>query len=341
MEEDTMPRKSLLTWAVLLLALVLVVFAAAGCGGSSSSSGGTSSSSAATADLSADQIVQQSAEKMKDVKSATMTADVALQLQGDTSKITDPTQKAMLSQGISLRMDGKSQTKPMAADMKLSVSLSGQNIDLGIIADGDQAWVEYQGKYYKVDQKNTKSVTDAAGSGLSPMDQLKKQGLNIDKWGVKYELVGTEDMSGTQVYHVKATVDTKAMAADLMKQMSSPDLGKQLGDPAAAQQLQQGLAQNKTQIDELSKSVKDMSGDYWYVVDTLYLTKASWTVALDTKGQKGMQGVDGMTVKANVTMSGFNEPVTVSPPAKSLPFDKLMNQMFGGMTGGSASGLGI
>lgn len=335
-----MRRKSQISWAVLLLALVLVMVVAAGCGGSSSSSSGASSSSAATADLTADQIVQQSAEKMKDVKSATMTADVALQLQGDTSKITDPTQKAMLSQGISLRMDGKSQTEPMAADMKVSVSLAGQNIDLGIIADGDQAWVEYQGKYYKVDQKNTKSVTEAAGSGLSPMDQLKKQGLDIDKWGVKYELVGTEDMNGAQVYHVKATVDTKAMAADLMKQMSSPDLGKQLGDPAAAQQLQQGLAQNKAQIDELSKSVKDMTGDYWYVVDTLYLTKASWTVALDTKGQKDMQGVNGMTLKADLTMSGFDEPVTVSPPAKSLPFDKLMNQMFGGMTGGSASGLG-
>jgi len=336
-----MVRKSQMSWAVLLLALVLVIIAAAGCGGSSSSTSGSSNGTAATADLTADQIVQQSAEKMKDVKSATMTADVALAMQGDPSKMTDPTQKAMLSQGVSLRMDGKSQTDPMAADMKVSVGLAGQNIDLGIIAQGDTAWVEYQGKYYKVDQKNTKSVTKVTQSGLSPMEQLKKQGLDIGKWGVKYELVGTKDMGGTKVYHVKATVDTKAMAADLMTQMSNPDLGKQLGDPAAAKQLQQGLAQNKAQIDELSNSVKDMAGDYWYEVDTLYLTKASWNVALDTKGQKDMQGVDGMTLKADLTMSGFNEPVTVSPPAKALPFDKLMNQMFGGMMGGSASGMGL
>jgi hypothetical protein len=341
MEEDTMRRKSQMSWTVLLLVLVLVLVAAVGCGGSSSSSSGGSSSPAATGDLTADQIVQQSAEKMKDVKSAAMTADVALEVQGDASKMTDPTQKAMLSQGLSLHLDGKSQTDPMAADMKVSVGLAGQTIDLGVIADGDTAYVEYQGKYYKVDQKNTKSVTDAAGSGLSPMDQLKKQGLDIDKWGVKYELLGTEDMNGAQVYHVKATVDTKAMVADLMKQMSNPDLGAKLGDPATAKQLQQGLAQNKAQIDELSNSVKAVTGDYWYAVDTLYLTKATWNVALDTKGLKDMQGVDGMTMKADLTMSGFNEPVTVSPPAKSLPFDKLMNQMFGGMMGGSTSGLGI
>lgn len=336
-----MPRKSQMSWAVLFLALLLVMVAVAGCGGSSSSSGSTSSSPAATAGLTADQIVQQSAEKMKDVKSASVTADVALQVQGDPTKMTDPTSKALLSQGLSLHMDGKSQTDPLATDMKVSVGIAGQNIDVGVIADGDKAWVEYQSKYYKVDQKNAKSVTSAAGSGLSPMDQLKKQGIDVSNWGLTYELVGTEDVAGTQAYHVKATVDTKAMVADLMKQMSNPDLGSQLGDPATAKQLQQGLAQNKAQIDELSKSVKDASGDYWYAVDTLYLTKASWNVALDTKGQKGMQGVDGMTLKADMTMSGFNEPVTVSPPANALPFEKLMNQMFGGMLGGSSSGLGI
>ena len=332
--------KSQMSWVVLLIALLLVLAAAAGCGGSSSSSD-TSGASAASADLTADEIVQQSAEKMKDVTSASMTADVALEVQGDPAKMTDPTQKAMLSQGLSLRMDGQSQTDPMAADMKISVGLAGQNIDLGIIADGDNAYVEYQGKYYKVDQKNTKSVTDAAASGLSPMDQLKKQGLNVDNWGVTYELVGTEDMGGTQVYHLKAMVDAKAMVADLMKQMSNPDLGAQLGDPATAKQLQEGLAQNKAQIDELSKGITDVSGDYWYAVDTLYMTKASWNVSLDTKGQKDMQGIDGMTLKADVTMSGFNEPVTVSPPAKALPLDKLMNQMFGGMMGGSGSGMGF
>lgn len=333
-----MRRRSRMSWAVLLLALLLIMVVAAGCGGSSSSSNDSSSSSDATADLTADQIVQQSAEKMKDVTSAAMTADVALEVQGDPSKMTDPTQKAMLSQGLSLRMDGKSQTDPIAADMKVSVGLAGQNIDLGIIADGDKAWVEYQGKYYKVDQKNTKSVTEAAGSGLSPMDQLKEQGLDVDEWGVTYELVGTEDVGGTQAYHVKATVDTQAMVTDLLKQMSDPDLGSQLGDPAAAQQLKQGLTENKAQIDELSKSVKDVSGDYWYEVDTLYLTKASWAVSLDTKGQKDMEGVDGMTLKADVTMSDFNQPVTVSPPASALPLDKLTEEMFGGMMGGSGSG---
>ena len=37
-------------------------------------------------------------------------------------------------------------------------------------------------------------------------------------------------------------------------------------------------------------------------------------------------------MKLTMTMSDFNEPVTVEAPAKAQPFDKLMEQMFGGMT---------
>ena len=38
-------------------------------------------------------------------------------------------------------------------------------------------------------------------------------------------------------------------------------------------------------------------------------------------------------------MADFNEPVSVTPPAEALPFDKLMNEVFGGLMGGSGSGL--
>lgn len=331
-----MPRKPLSTWVLLLLS-ALVLVAAAACGDDSSSPDAAATSAAPVVELSAAQIVEQSAEKMKDLKSGSFTADLALQLQGDPAQMTDPTQKALLSEGLRLHMDGKSASDPVAAEASLNVGVAGQNLEFGVIADGDKAWVEYQGKYYKVDQKDTKGLSETAASGLSPMEQLKKEGLDPDAWDVQYELVGTEDLEGVQVYHVKGTVDTKAMARDLLKQLEDPDLGTQLGDAATAEQLQKGLAENKKQVEALTNSVRDVAADYWYDADTLYLRKASWNVALDTKGQKDMEGIDGMTFKADMTMSGFDEPVTVKPPAKALPFDKLMNEMFGGLIG-SGSG---
>jgi len=334
-EEDPMPRKVLTTWVLLLVASALLLAATVGCGGDSSSPDTAASTSAApVADLTAQQIVEQSAEKMKDVKSGSFTAELALELQGDPAKMTDPTQKAMLSQGLTLRADGKSSTDPVAVETRLDVGIAGQNLDFGLIAAGDKAWVQYQGKYYKVDQKDSKGLSETAADSLSPMDQLKKQGLDPEAWDIQYELVDTVALEGVQVYHVKGTVDTKAMARDLLKQLEDPDLGKQLGDPATAEQLQQGLAENKKQVEALTDGVREATADYWFEVDTLYLRKAAWRVVLDTKGQKDMEGIDGMTLKAAMTMSGFGEPVTVKPPAKALPFDKLMNEMFGGLMSG-------
>jgi len=331
-----MRRRTVSTWLVLIIALALL--AAAGCGGDKSSS---SSAPAATvaAGVSADQVVKDSEAKMAQLNSASFTADMGLEVQGDPSKMTDPTQKALLSQGISLHVEGKSATDPMASDMKMSVGIAGQTLDFGMMAQGDEAWVEYQGKWYAVDQKNSKSLSDQAKTGAAPTEQLKSLGLDPSAWGTSYEMVGVEDMAGTQVYHVKATADPAKLAEDLTKAMNDPSLLDKLGDPGTAKQLEQGLAQNKKQVEALKKSLTDVAVDYWIGVDDMLMRKAEFSAGLAPKGQQGMEGIDGMTVKMSMTMADFDQPVSVTPPAKALPFDTLMNEVLGGMMGGSGSGL--
>jgi hypothetical protein len=331
-----MRRRTVSTWLVLIVALALL--AAAGCGGDKSSS---SSAPAATvaAGVSADQVVKDSEAKMAQLSSASFTADMGLEVQGDPAKMTDPTQQAMLSQGISLHVEGASATDPMASDMKMNVSIAGQTLDFGMMAQGDEAWVEYQDKWYAVDQKNSKSLSDQAKTGAAPTEQLKSLGLDPSAWGTSYEMVGVEDMAGTQVYHVKATADPAKLAEDLTKAMNDPSLLDKLGDPGTAKQLEQGLAQNKKQVEALKKSLTDVAVDYWIGVDDMLMRKAEFSAGLAPKGQQGMEGIDGMSVKMSMTMADFDQPVTVTPPAQALPFDKLMNEMFGGMLGGGGSGL--
>ena len=329
--------RSMSTWLVLVL--ILTLLAAAGCGGDKSSSGGSPGTTVVAADVSADQVVKDSEAKMAQLKSASFTADMGLEVQGDPNKMTDPTQKAMLSQGLSLHAEGKSATDPIALDMKMSVGIAGQTLDFGMMAQGDEAWVEYQGKWYAVDQKNSKSLSDQAKTGAAPTEQLKSLGLDPSAWGTSYEMAGIEDMAGTQVYHVKATADPAKLAEDLTKAMSDPSLLDKLGDPSTAKQLEQGLAQNKKQVEELKKSLKDVAVDYWIGVDDKLMRKAELSAALVTKGQQGMDGVDGMTMNMSMTMADFDEPVTVTPPAEALPFDKLMNEVFGGLMGSGGSGL--
>ena len=333
-----MRRKSVSMWTVLALVLALILLAAAGCGGGKSSSNGSPGATTVASGVSPDQVVKDSEAKKAQVKSASFIADMGLQVQGDASKMTDPTQKALLSQGLSLHVEGKSATDPMAADMKLSAGVAGQTLDFGMMAQGDQAWVEYQGQWYVLDKKSSKSLSGQATIGAAPTEQLKSLGLDPSSWGTSYQIVGTEDLSGTQVYHVKATANPAKLAADLTTAMNDPSLLNRLGDKSTAKQLEQALAQNKKQVEELKKSLTNVTVDYWIGVDDMLMRKAELTADLATKGQQGMTGIDGMTLKMSMTMADFDQPVTVTPPANALPFKKLMNQMFGGALG-SGSGL--
>ena len=96
------------------LALTLAVAALAGgrgkAGDTASADDSAATTTVASDGRSSDQIVKDSEAKMATVGSASFTADFAMQMQGDTSKITDPTAKALLSQGITFSATGKSAT---------------------------------------------------------------------------------------------------------------------------------------------------------------------------------------------------------------------------------------
>lgn len=328
--------KSFAPWVVLLLVVALI--AAAGCG--SSSTPASSPSPTVPAGVSADQVVKDSEAKMAQVTSASFVADMGLQVQGDTSQMTDPTQKALLSQGVTLHVEGKSSKDPVALDMTMSVGVAGQTLDMGMKTQGTTSWIEYQGQWYKIDAKSSKSLDKQAQIGAAPTEQLKSLGLDPSAWGTTYQMVGVEDLGGTQVYHVKATADPQKVADALTKALKDPSLAKKLGGSAQLKQLEQGLKQSGGQADALAKSLKEATVDYWIGVDDQLMHKAQFLVTLDTQGQQGMSGLKGMTMKMTTSMSDFDQPVTVTPPASAQPLSKLMQQMFGGLGGALGGSLG-
>ena len=326
--------------AVLLLVLLLVLVAAAGCGSSNKGSSGASPAATLASGVDAAQVVKDSEAKMATVKSASFTADFGLQVQGDTTKMTDPTAKALLSQGITLHAEGASAKEPTAVDMTMSLGIAGQNLDFGMKSTGKKSWVEYQGTWYALDGKNAKALDKQAQNGAAPTEQLKSMGIDPSTWGTTFQMVGTEDLNGVQVYHVKAVADPQKLAQSLTKAAESPSLGSKLGGSSSQLgQLSQGLTQNKAQAEQLAKTLKDATVEYWIGVDDQYMYKAQLGGAMDMSGQKNMKGVTGLTMKGTVTMSKFDEPVTVTPPAGAKSFKEFMNQLFGGMLGGSSGGL--
>ena len=322
--------------AVLLLVLALVLVAVAGCGGRDKASTAASVAATAASGQSADEIVKASEARMKQVNSASFTADLALEVQGDPEQMTDPTAKALLSQGVTVHAEGKSANDPTAVDLTISLGLAGQNLEFGMMSQGSKSWIQYQGTWYALDRKNAKALDEQATTGAAPTEQLKSMGVDPSAWGTTYELAGTEDLGGVAVYHVTAVADPQKLADSLMKAAEDPSLQDKLGGSGSELgQLGQGLTQNKQQAEELAKSLKKATVDYWIGVDDQLMYKAQFAAAMDTQGQKDMQGLGGLGMTGTVTMADFDEPVEVTPPAGAQPFDKLMQQLFGGMLGGS------
>jgi hypothetical protein len=325
--------------AALLLVLALVLVALAGCGGSDKAASVASPAATLASGADAAQIVKDSEAKMATVNSASFTADVGLQVQGDTAKMTDPTAKALLSQGITFHAEGASANDPTAVDMTMSLGIAGQNLEFGMKSQGKKSWIEYQGTWYALDAKNARSLDRQAKTGAAPTEQLRSMGIDPSTWGATYQLVGMEtlDVNGStvQVYRVKAAADPQKVAGSLLKAAEDPSLGSKLGGSSSALgQLTQGLKQDKQQAEQLGKSLKDATVEYWIGVKDQYMYKAQFGAAMDTSGQKDMQGLTGMTVTGAVTMAKFDQPVDVTPPVGAKPFKDFMNQLFGGMLGG-------
>jgi predicted small lipoprotein YifL len=323
---------------LLVLALLLTVAALAGCGGDGAATEDSPAAAATAADgRSAEQIVKDSETKMATVNSAAFTADFALKIDGDTSKMTDPTAKALLGQGISLSAEGKSAKEPTAADMTMTLGIAGQNLEFGMKAVGKKAWLEYQGVWYKVDGKNAKALDKQAQSGAAPTEQLKSMGIDPSAWGTEYQLAGTEDLGGVQVYHVKAEADPQKLADSLAKAAEDPSLGEQLGGSGQLGQLGSGLTGDADQAKEIAKTLKSATVEFWIGVDDAYMYKAQLAATMDTSGQKDMQGVSGLSVSGTVAMSDFDQAFDVAAPTGAKPFEEFMNNLFGGMLGGSGS----
>lgn len=330
-----MRRKDLTVWAALLLAVALAFVFAAGCGGDEEkTSAATSPSPSAAADLTPQEIVDQSTAAMNGLTSAAFTADVKLGLEGDASKMSDPTAQQLLSKPITLHMEGASSTKPQAADMDVTVSLMGQNLQMTVLNEGKKAWVEYEDTWYAIPQEDTKAL-QSSGSGALPTEQLSELGLDPKAWTVDWELLGTETYDGAEVYHLKAAPDPKQIADDVMKALNDPELYKQLGDPEAAEQLKAMKAQNAKQLKEMQKALENVEVQLWVDVESMYLRQGTVAIGMNTEGMEGAEGLTAMNVDIAFTMDDFDEPVEVEAPAKAKDFDTLMNQLVGGMMGTS------
>lgn len=316
--------------SILVAVMAIAALVAAGCGGGDEDGNGGNGGDGGK--MSAKEIVAASQKAMNDIKSAAFDMSMEIAIKGDTSKVTDPQAKQLLSSPIAVKASGKVGNVPQKLDMTMSADAMGQKFDLGMRMDGDVVYVQFMGTWYEIPKDMAQGMTGASPAPDETQkltDAYKQLGIDPNTWASEYTLVGEEDVNGVATYHIAVTVDMEKIAADLSKLAGSASgLGSIVGGQAGTtdpEELQKTL-------DMLKAAVKDVKVDYWIGKDDKYMYKLDASGMLDVAAlpeeeRQGAEGLESMDFSMTMTMSDYNKDFTVEKPADAKPFDQLFNDL--------------
>jgi len=330
-------RKLFLSTVAVVLATIALV--AAGCG-----SAGTGAASTATiADgMTVAQIMARSQQAMGKVSSASFTADATFKVSSNGSSATG----LMLGgQPIALHLAGKvaghagkvgtstaaraAAAKAARADIAVTIKTGAQAVDLGFKTTGGRTWVGFQGAWYAVPRSKR-----SAGANATPVPSATSLGIDPGTWAAS-STVATEQLDGAKVYHVVAKADTARVMSDFIKALTGPAASRAAGSAGGAGAELNLLTHDSALLKSLQKSLASASVEEWIDATSFRLVKGAVTARLHFGSG---QSATGLGVQATVTLSGFDQPVTVVPPLHAKPFKQLTNGL---SSLGAASGAGL
>jgi hypothetical protein len=330
-------------WLIaLVVALAVAVTVAAGCGGSNQSSSSSSSSGTSGGTLTAQQIADKSTAAMQAIKSSSFTLDLTATIKGDASKVTDAQTKALLQSPISLKAQGSISNEPQKADMTLNANAAGQKFDVGLRMDGDKIWIQFMNQWYETSQSALGGLTGssaAPSASAAPLtrqlqDAIKTLGIDPSGWTDSYTLAGTETLDGTDVYHVVQNLNVSKVVDDLVKLF---DTASSLTGGLSAS-ASPGTTITPQDAQQLKDALKGLKIDWFFQKDNYYLRKMQLasTIDLSKDTQATASGVQSIDFSVTLTMSNFDQAVTVQAPTGAKPLQDLIQALTGsgGLLGG-------
>jgi hypothetical protein len=320
---------------VLAIALAAATLALAACSDGGGGGGGSS-------DQDAEAILKQTFSGDQKVDSGVLTMGLTAELKGKGATAKQ------IEEPVSVKVSGPFQNRGEdalpAMDLKLTASAGGQSVSAGVVSTGSDGYIDYQGSFYKVPEKQFASFKKdferrQRKENGTKQPTLASLGVNPQKWLEDPQVEGDEELGGTETVHISAGVQVPSLITDLN------GLLKQSGDLGLSADQQQQLP---TRIDaktrrQLEKSVKDASVDVWVGKSDKILRKLE--VKLDFASPKGLTGaaanIESGKLELVLEVAELNEKQTIKTPKNAGSLADLQQQL--GILGAGAlgsSGLG-
>jgi hypothetical protein len=270
--------------AVAMISLVLLISACsqpANLGNSSASS------------LTLTQVLQKSADAMKQLKSS------HVDLQSSTNLQT--TGGTAMAQNVNTLVKG-SGDQQLPAQEQLNLTLNNTT-NVAEILQGEKVYIKNnQGKWYVLDKNALQSTVGNPFSGFT-IDQTTLLGLLQN---IKLTDNGTQSLNGVSLRHITAELDKTALQQLLS---SNPQLKSMLGQ----QNIDTVLNNTKTFVSTV---------DVWIDETNFYVHQSELKVNLDADTSSVGNGTPTSvktTLDLIIGLSKFNEPVTITPPTNATP----------------------
>ena len=278
---------------ILAVAMVGIVLLISAC--SQPTSTGSNSSSS----LSVGQVLQKSANAMKQLKSSHVNLQSTTNVQTNGGTKTTGTTSAAQNVSVQVKGDGD-QALPDQEQLNLTLD---NTTNVAEILQGNKVYIKNnQGKWYVLDKSALQNSVGNPFSGFT-IDQNSLLGLLQD---IKLTDHGTQSLNGVSLRHITAQLDKTALEQLLN---SDPQLKNTFGQ------------QNINTVLNNTKSFLS-TADVWIDETNFYVHRSELKVnlAADTAAVgNGAPTSVKTALDLIVDLSKFNDPVTITPPTNATP----------------------
>lgn len=303
--------------ALLLVALTALTLAA--CGGDDGDGGGSGGGDTADART----ILRETFSGTHEVRSADVDLRLTLAEAGGGESFT-------VGIGGPFETDGDRELPSF--DMQLDADLGAQGqFRAGLVSVDERLFVEWQDQAYEVPSQ----LLDQARSSFDQQSQsqrgqsLEAYGIDPQSWIDDPEVVGQEDVGGTETDRVSGTLNVKAFLDSVDTLLAEVD--RQGLAAASGQDVPDRIPADDRA--EIERTIRDARVDVWSGTEDRTLRKLQVGLGVQPDGERGG------TVDFVLQLDGVNEPQSIEAPASSRPIDELLGQ-FQGLLGGSPLGGG-